>query len=162
MVGADGVGAGQRYTGRYLLVLGEDLRRDDDAACTAIRELSGAEEVTNTRDAERGATPRTHPTFFAELGVAVADLTGRLPLMRVSDRLTDPVAGHESDALRDCSPGPGGVRLPAGERLSGCSAPGARGLHRCLVAAAPRPGRHRPGWGRRSRVEGLESHGLRR
>ena len=87
-MGADDVGAGQRYTGRYLLVLGEDLRGDDDAACTAIRELSGAEEVTNTRDSDRGAAPRTRPTFFAELGLAVADLTAQqLSAARADQRL---------------------------------------------------------------------------
>ncbi|MHA6630713.1 S8 family serine peptidase [Pseudonocardia sichuanensis] len=82
------VGSGERYTGRYLLVLGDDLRSDDDAACTAIRELSGAEEVTNTRDSDRGAAARTHPTFFAELGVAVADLTAQqLDAARADHRL---------------------------------------------------------------------------
>ncbi|GAA5141199.1 S8 family serine peptidase [Pseudonocardia adelaidensis] len=75
-------------TGRHLLVLGEDLAGDDDAACAAVQELAEAEEVTNTRDAERGAASRAHPTYFAELGVAVADLSAQqLEAARVDPRL---------------------------------------------------------------------------
>jgi subtilisin len=86
VVGARNVGAG--LTGRYLLVLNEDLLGDDDGARAAVQELSAAEEVTSTRDAERGAAPRTHPTLFAELGVAVADLSAeQLAAARADRRL---------------------------------------------------------------------------
>ncbi len=88
MVGTRNVGAGGRFTGRYLLVLGEDLLGEDDDACAAVQELTGAEEVTSTRNAERGAAPRTHPTLFAELGVAVADLSAQqLSAARADRRL---------------------------------------------------------------------------
>src|SRR5918999_3411587 len=88
VVGTRNVGAGGRFTGRYLLVLGEDLLGEDDDACAAVQELTGAEEVTSTRTAERGAAPRTHPTLFAELGVAVADLSAQqLSAARADRRL---------------------------------------------------------------------------
>lgn len=84
MVGARDVGAG--LTGRYLLVLNEDLLDDDDGARAAVRELSGA-EVTSTRDAQR-VEPPIRPTLFAELGVAVADLSAeQLAAARTDRRL---------------------------------------------------------------------------
>jgi subtilisin len=61
-------------TGRYLLVLNEDLLGDDDAARAAVQELSGVERVLSTRDAERAPGP-VRPTLFTELGMAVADLS---------------------------------------------------------------------------------------
>jgi subtilisin len=88
VVAARNVGAAGRLTGRYLLVLGEDLLGDDDGARAAVRELTGSDEVTSTRDAVRGAAPRTHPTLFAELGVAVADLSAQqLSAARADRRL---------------------------------------------------------------------------
>jgi subtilisin len=88
VVGARNVGAAgaASLTGRYLLVLSEDLLGDDDGACAAVQELTAAEEVTNTRDAERGAAPRTRPTLFAELGVAVADLSAQQLSVARADR----------------------------------------------------------------------------
>jgi subtilisin len=136
VVGAEGVGAGQRYTGRYLLVLGEDLRGDDDAACSAIRELSGAEEVTNTRDAERGAAPRTHPTFFAELGVAVADLTAQqLSAARADRRLL----GVEPERVQRAIGGPRFGEAPGGS-LSEEYLRGFRDAAQFLHARAAGPG----------------------
>jgi subtilisin len=92
VVGARDIGAGSRraapLTGRYLLVLGEDLLGDDDAAYAAVQELTGAKEVTSTRRPDRGAAPLTRPTLFAELGVAVADLSAqRLSAARADRRL---------------------------------------------------------------------------
>lgn len=63
------------WTGRYLLVLGDDLLGDDDtAARTAVRELTGLAEVTSTRD-RVGASGGARPTLFGGLGIAVAELT---------------------------------------------------------------------------------------
>jgi subtilisin len=77
---ADAAGGRAPLTGRYLLVLGEELLRDSDAARATVRELTGASEVTSTRDAAGGALEAGQfgsgrPTLFAELGVAVAELT---------------------------------------------------------------------------------------
>jgi subtilisin len=71
-------GAGRHdasLTGRYLLVLGEELHGDDDAARGALRALTGADDVASTRDGGAGAVRSSAPvTLFAELGVAVAAL----------------------------------------------------------------------------------------
>jgi subtilisin len=71
-------------TGRYLLVLNEDLLRDDDGARAAVRELSGIERITSTRDAAPPAQSR--PTLFSELGVAVADLSAQQLAAARTDR----------------------------------------------------------------------------
>lgn len=63
-------------TGRYLLVLGEALFGDDDAARAAVQELTGTQQVASRRDAAGSALTGGAPgvTLFAELGVAVAEL----------------------------------------------------------------------------------------
>ncbi|MHA6621147.1 S8 family serine peptidase [Pseudonocardia sp. DLS-67] len=78
---------GSELTGRYLLVLHEDLLGDDDdRARAAVRELCG-EEVASTRDEDHLDGP-VRPTFFAELGVAVVDLSGeQLATARTDRRL---------------------------------------------------------------------------
>ena len=75
-------------TGRYLLVLGDDLTSDDDtAARTAVRELTGLAEVTSTRD-RAAASGDVRPTLFGGLGVAVAELTSaQLATARADPRL---------------------------------------------------------------------------
>src|SRR5687767_12252918 len=88
VVGTRNVGAGGRFTGRYLLVVGGDLLGGEDDACGAGPGLTGGAGGTSTRSAERGAAPRTHPTLFAELGVAVADLSAQqLSAARADRRL---------------------------------------------------------------------------
>jgi subtilisin len=77
------VGAG--LTGRYLLVLNEDLLGDDDAARAAVQELSGTERVMSTHDADHVDAP-IRPTLFSELGVAVADLSDRQLAAARADR----------------------------------------------------------------------------
>ncbi|QYN33379.1 S8 family serine peptidase [Pseudonocardia sp. DSM 110487] len=78
----ENVGAG--LTGRYLLVLNEDLLGDDDAARAVVEELSGTERVVSTHD----VTTAVHPTLFSELGVAVADLSAeQLAAARADQRL---------------------------------------------------------------------------
>ncbi len=63
-------------TGRYLLVLSDELLGDDEAARAAVGELSGAREVASTRDAAGSAlaADQLDAALFAELGVAVAAL----------------------------------------------------------------------------------------
>lgn len=66
-------------TGRYLLVLRDELLEDVDGAAAAVRGLTGAQDVASTRDApNRALTPAQRgaagATLFAELGVAVAEL----------------------------------------------------------------------------------------
>jgi glutamate-ammonia-ligase adenylyltransferase len=53
------------------------------------RELQGAMEQLHEDDPERQVEALCHFQRAAIFRIAVADLTGRLPLMRVSDRLTD-------------------------------------------------------------------------
>ncbi|MBP2366999.1 S8 family serine peptidase [Pseudonocardia parietis] len=63
--------AGGTHTGRYLLVLHDELLGDDDSAArTAVRDLTGLSEVTSSLDPPAGA----HPTLLSRLGVAVAEL----------------------------------------------------------------------------------------
>jgi subtilisin family serine protease len=83
-------------TGRYLLVLNEDLLGDDDAARAAVQELSGVERVTSTRDAERAPAP-VRPTLFTELGMAVADLS---PQQLGAARADRRVLGVEPERVR--------------------------------------------------------------
>jgi subtilisin len=72
-------------TGRYLLVLNEDMLGDDDRARAAVEQLSGT-DVRSTRDAPSPAP--TRPTLFSELGVAVADLSAdQLAAARTDRRL---------------------------------------------------------------------------
>jgi subtilisin len=134
LVGTRTVGAGGRaaapLTGRYLLVLGQDLLGDDDAASAAVRELTGAEEVTNTRAAERGPVPRTRPTLFAELGVAVADLSApQLSAARADRR----VLGVEPERVQRAIGGPLSEEYLRGFRDA------AGFLHSQLAAAAVAP-----------------------
>jgi subtilisin len=62
-------------TGRYLLVINDDLFGDDEASRAVVREVSGVQDVVSTRDAGPGALDvrQTGPgaLLFAELGVAV-------------------------------------------------------------------------------------------
>lgn len=71
-------------TGRYLLVLSDELVADHDTARSAVAELTGLSEVTSSRD----DTPGAHPTLFARLGVAVAELDpARLRTVRADRRV---------------------------------------------------------------------------
>ncbi|OLM32688.1 putative subtilisin [Pseudonocardia sp. Ae717_Ps2] len=71
-------------TGRYLLVLSDDLLTDHDTTRSAVAELTGLSEVTSSRD----AAPVAHPTLFARLGVAVAELDpARLRTVRADSRV---------------------------------------------------------------------------
>ncbi|MEV1292196.1 S8 family serine peptidase [Pseudonocardia sp. NPDC049635] len=80
---------GGTLTGRYLLVLGDDLLGDDDTAARAcVRELTGLTEVTSSRDALPLSPSGFHPTLLARLGVAVAELDpDRLRAARADRRL---------------------------------------------------------------------------
>ena len=93
---------GGTLTGRYLLVLGDDLLGDDDAAArTCVQELTGLADVTSSRDAPAGA----HPVLLARLGVAVAELDPeRLRTARADPRL---VAVEPERVQRALGTGPG-------------------------------------------------------
>jgi subtilisin family serine protease len=95
------VGAG--LTGRYLLVLDDDLLDDDDRARATVRELCGS-DVVSTRDAG-GPGTTVRPALFSELGVAVVDLSA------------DQLAAARADR-RLLSVEPEGVRHAVGGSLS--------------------------------------------
>ena len=104
MVNPHRVGTGRTgglYTGRYLLVLGDDLMGDDDtAARTAVQELTGLSEVTTSLDSRSGV----RPTLFSRLGVAVAELDAdRLRSARADRR----VLGVEPERVQRAIGGPG-------------------------------------------------------
>lgn len=86
-----GTAGSTQFTGRYLLVLGDDLLGDDDtAARTALRELTGVEDIASTRDPDFAGPGGggTGPLLFAELGVVVTDLSAeRLRAARADQRL---------------------------------------------------------------------------
>ncbi|TCK25609.1 S8 family serine peptidase [Pseudonocardia endophytica] len=96
-------GAGT-WTGRYLLVLGDDLMGDDDtAARDAVRELTGLSEVTSTRDAG-AASGDVRPTLFGGLGIAVAELTSaQLATARADARLIGVEPERVQRAIGDLS-----------------------------------------------------------
>ncbi|MEJ8280850.1 S8 family serine peptidase [Pseudonocardia spirodelae] len=94
---------GGTLTGRYLLVLSDDLTGDDDAARSAVAEITGLAEVTSSRD----AGPGVRPTLFARLGVAVAELAPeRLRAVRDDRRF---VAVEPERVLRALGTSPGGL-----------------------------------------------------
>jgi subtilisin len=92
------------WTGRYLLVLGDDLMGDDDtAARTAVRELTGLSEVTSTRDSA-AASGDVRPTLFGGLGIAVAELTSaQLATARADSRLLGVEPERVQRAIGDLS-----------------------------------------------------------
>ncbi|BBG00989.1 MULTISPECIES: S8 family serine peptidase [Pseudonocardia] len=98
---------GATFTGRYLLVLGDDLLGDDDtAARTCVRELTGQAEITSSRDALPLAPSGFHPTLLARLGVAVAELDpDRLRAARADRRL---LAVEPERVQRTLGTGPAG------------------------------------------------------
>lgn len=117
-------------TGRYLLVLGGALLGQDDAAArSAVRDLTGLQTVTSTRD--RSGTPaggQPAPTLFGELGIAVADLTSeQLGAARADERV---VAVEPERVLH-------AIGGPLSEQYLRGFADAARFLHGQAVAAAP-------------------------
>lgn len=64
-------------TGRYLLVISDDLFGDDEASREVVREVSGVQDVVSTKDPGAQALDPAAPTgalLFAELGVAVVGI----------------------------------------------------------------------------------------
>lgn len=64
-------------TGRYLLVISDDLFGDDEASREVVREVSGVQDVVSTRDPGTQAldpAATTGALLFAELGVAVVNV----------------------------------------------------------------------------------------
>ena len=132
----------QTWTGRYLLVLGDDLTGDDAAAKTAVRDLTGLASVPSTRDEPGQASVR--PTLFGTLGVAVAELTSE----QLATAQADPrVLGVEPERVLRAI-GPGGL---SEEYLRGF-ADAARFLHgqasgAAAIAAAQFGDTDRATWG---------------
>lgn len=93
--------SGGTHTGRYLLILDDDLLGGDDvAARSAVQELTGLSEVTSSLDAVAGG----HPTLLSRLGVAVAELDpDRLRSARADRR----VLGVEPERVQRALRGPG-------------------------------------------------------
>jgi subtilisin len=100
-------------TGRYLLVINDDLFGDDEASRAVVREVSGVQEVVSTRDAQPGALDarQTGPgaLLFAELGVAVVtvvpDRVGTTGLFEpTDDRLIAVEPERIVHALQDAVP----------------------------------------------------------
>lgn len=129
---AVGGGAGT-WTGRYLLVLDDDLLGDDDtAARTAVQELTGLSSVVSTRD-RGGTSDETRPTLFGGLGVAVAELTSaQLATAQADPRLV----GVEPERVLRAIGQPGGL---SEEYLRGF-ADAAQFLHGKAGGAAPGAG----------------------
>ncbi len=121
------------WTGRYLLVLRDDLLdADDSAARAAVGELTGLSEVTSTRD-RAAAAGEVRPTLFGGLGIAVAELTSaQLATARGDARLL----GVEPERVQRAIGGPGGL---SDEYLRGFS-DAAQFLHGKAGGAAPGAG----------------------
>ncbi|OLL76912.1 putative subtilisin [Pseudonocardia sp. Ae168_Ps1] len=121
------------HTGRYLMVLSDDLLDDDTAAQAAVQELTGLADVTSSRDARSGV----RPTLFSRLGVAVAELDpDRLRSARADRR----VLGVEPERVQRALTGPG---LSA-DYLRGFADAAAHRADRAAAAvadAAPAPAR---------------------
>jgi subtilisin family serine protease len=117
------------WTGRYLLVLDDDLADGDDAtARAAVGELCGLSQVTSTRD-RAAASGDVRPTLFAGLGVAVAELTSE----QLAAARSDPrVLRVEPERVLRAIGRPG----PSEEYLRGF-ADAARFLHGQAGGAAP-------------------------
>ena len=65
-------------TGRYLLVISDELFGDDEASREVVREVSGVRDVVSTKDPGAQAldpAATTGALLFAELGVAVVSVT---------------------------------------------------------------------------------------
>ncbi|MBC3191136.1 S8 family serine peptidase [Pseudonocardia sp. C8] len=93
--------AGGAHTGRYLLVLSDDVLGDDDApARTAVQDLTGQSEVVSSLGRPSGA----RPTLFSRLGVAVADLD---PEQVRSARADRRVLSVEPERVQRALTGPG-------------------------------------------------------
>ena len=76
MTGSDAQPAAST-TGRYLLVISDDLFGDDEASREVVREVSGVQDVVSTKDPGTQAldpAATTGALLFAELGVAVVSV----------------------------------------------------------------------------------------
>jgi subtilisin len=99
-------------TGRYLLVISDELFGDDEASRELVREVSGVQDVVSTRDPGINAldpAATTGALLFAELGVAVVtvapDRVGASGLFEpADDRLLAVEPERVVHALQEAAP----------------------------------------------------------
>jgi subtilisin len=99
-------------TGRYLLVINDELFGDDEASRELVREVSGVQDVVSTRDPGINAldpAATTGALLFAELGVAVVtvapDRVGASGLFEpADDRLLAVEPERVVHALQEAAP----------------------------------------------------------
>ncbi|WP_433279802.1 S8 family serine peptidase [Pseudonocardia xinjiangensis] len=98
-------------TGRFLLVLNDDVFGDDEASRAVVRDVSGTEDVVSTRDGDIGVRDLggTGALLFAELGIAVVTVApervGAAGLFEpADDRLLAVEPERVVHALQDVAP----------------------------------------------------------
>jgi subtilisin family serine protease len=101
-----------RTTGRFLLVINDDLYGDDEASREAVREVSGVQDVVSTKDPGAQAldpAAATGALLFAELGVAVVSVApDRVGATGVFESADDRILAVEQErvvhALQEAAP----------------------------------------------------------
>ncbi|GAA1225942.1 S8 family serine peptidase [Pseudonocardia alaniniphila] len=99
-------------TGRYLLVISDELFGDDEASREVVREVSGVEDVVSTKDPGAQAldpAATTGALLFAELGVAVVSVApDRVGATGVFESADDRILAVEQErvvhALQEAAP----------------------------------------------------------
>jgi subtilisin len=99
-------------TGRYLLVISDEIFGDDEASREVVREVSGVEDVVSTRDPGAQAldpAATTGALLFAELGVAVVSVApDRVGATGVFESADDRIVAVEQErvvhALQEAAP----------------------------------------------------------
>jgi subtilisin len=99
-------------TGRYLLVISDEIFGDDEASREVVREVSGVEDVVSTRDPGAQALDPaaiTGALLFAELGVAVVSVApDRVGATGVFESADDRIVAVEQErvvhALQEAAP----------------------------------------------------------
>ncbi len=81
-------------------LIDERMLEEPPSRAQFVEELASRDAAMKGEDAERQVETLRHFQRAAFFRVAVADLTGRLPLMKVSDRLTDIAELIVNEALR--------------------------------------------------------------
>ena len=112
MTGPDVQPAPTSTTGRYLLVISDDLFGDDEASREVVREVSGVQDVVSTKDPGAQAldpAAATGALLFAELGVAVVSVApDRVGATGVFESTDDRILAVEQErvvhALQEAAP----------------------------------------------------------
>jgi subtilisin family serine protease len=111
MTGSDAQPAAST-TGRYLLVINDELFGDDEASREVVREVSGVQDVVSTKDPGAQAldpAATTGALLFAELGVAVVSVApDRVGATGVFESADDRILAVEQErvvhALQEAAP----------------------------------------------------------